>query len=287
MVKGSILFDQGLDIFLIRHPCFSSDNIQNHGFFEIAYVMEGSCIQKLLVRGSLETYELREGDLILIPPGQEHSIMVDSKSTILNIGIRAATFQEAFMNNIPGDSILGNYFTQILYYHKNTNYLIFHTGEDRPLQHLINDMAVTYCNNNNYSKNLMNLQLSTLFLHLIQDYCDDIDFSYEAVESAHIIPSIILYLEKNYAETSIAAIAGHFGYSSDHLNRIFKQYTSQTLSEALLKIRMQNACRLINDTVLPVSEVAHLVGYKDATNFIRNFRKSYGITPAKYKRCKF
>ncbi|NTV91701.1 MAG: hypothetical protein HGA22_15305, partial [Clostridiales bacterium] len=29
LVKGSILFDQGLDIFLIRHPCFSSDNVQN------------------------------------------------------------------------------------------------------------------------------------------------------------------------------------------------------------------------------------------------------------------
>jgi AraC-like DNA-binding protein len=282
-LKETALFDSELDIFMLRHPRYAVNNMHNHKFFEIEYVLDGSCTQNIPVHGDIETHKLNSGDFIFIPPGQNHSVLVDTNSIILNIGIRSGTFIEAFMSNIPNDSILGNYFTHIMYYDRKTNYLIFHTGGSKPLQHMVTDMALTYCNRNTYSRNLMNLQLSILFIHLLQDYSGSIEFSFDAVETAHNIPAIILYMEKNYVSTNVAAIAEHFGYSSDHLNRVFKHYTSHTLYESLLKIRMQNACRLINDTYLPISEIAHLVGYKDTTNFIRNFKKSYGITPSKYK----
>ncbi len=49
-------------------------------------------------------------------------------------------------------------------------------------------------------------------------------------------------------------------------------------------IKLQHAAKLLEDSVMPVSEVVADSGYEDKTYFYREFRKKYGNTPAEYRR---
>ena len=47
---------------------------------------------------------------------------------------------------------------------------------------------------------------------------------------------------------------------------------------------MKHALSLLKTTSLPVREVAYQVGYENAENFIRTFRRRYHTTPTRYRR---
>jgi len=53
--------------------------------------------------------------------------------------------------------------------------------------------------------------------------------------------------------------------------------------EYIFNYRMNQASILLKNTHLPVSEIANKVGYPDALNFSKAFKKSYGINPTNYR----
>jgi AraC family transcriptional regulator of arabinose operon len=53
--------------------------------------------------------------------------------------------------------------------------------------------------------------------------------------------------------------------------------------EYILNYRMNQASILLKNTSLPVSEIADKVGYDDALNFSKAFKKIYGINPTNFR----
>jgi AraC-like DNA-binding protein len=56
-----------------------------------------------------------------------------------------------------------------------------------------------------------------------------------------------------------------------------------TYQDVVSDFRVAMAKRYLDETTLPVNEVAALVGYADATNLYRRFRERTGITPGEYR----
>ena len=52
----------------------------------------------------------------------------------------------------------------------------------------------------------------------------------------------------------------------------------------LQKLRIEEACKLLTETALPVSEVAASVGFDSLTHFERVFKTIQGVTPREYLR---
>jgi hypothetical protein len=52
----------------------------------------------------------------------------------------------------------------------------------------------------------------------------------------------------------------------------------------LAAVRMQHAAALLQGTDLPVSEVAHRVGYRQAAQFAKAFRRHHGTSPNALRR---
>jgi AraC-like DNA-binding protein len=48
--------------------------------------------------------------------------------------------------------------------------------------------------------------------------------------------------------------------------------------------RMQFARSLISTLDSSIAEIAHMVGYEDESNFFRNFKTRYGMSPLQYKK---
>ena len=49
-------------------------------------------------------------------------------------------------------------------------------------------------------------------------------------------------------------------------------------------LRLEYAKQLLQDTDTPVTEIAMQSGYQNVSYFIRIFKKTYGVSPLKYKK---
>jgi AraC-like DNA-binding protein len=279
--------DELLDVSVLRHPRYYSVSTHDHKFFEIVYVLSGSCRQTIFVGDREEKIALTEGNFLLIAPMAKHSIMVNDDSIVLNILLRKSTFNEVFFNNIPRNTILSEFFTRILYTSGAANFILFRAGPSKTIREAVNRILYEYISEGLYKKEILNMHVSLLLMYLLRDHSDSTAFSEEHFPGMEYIPAILQYIERNYAETSVQKIADHFGFSLSHISRLFRRGTQYTLCQALILAKMQKAQELLNHSSMPVSDIASSVGFHDITNFIRRFKETYHTTPAQYRKIKY
>lgn len=93
------------------------------------------------------------------------------------------------------------------------------------------------------------------------------------------------YLKDNYNEDiSLIKIAEIAHLTPTSFCRMFKLKTKKSFVEYLNEIRVSNACKLLIETDLGISEIAYQCGYKTASNFNQLFKKLTGTTPKEYRR---
>lgn len=103
--------------------------------------------------------------------------------------------------------------------------------------------------------------------------------------SGHVA-RIKTYIDSNYMEEiSICDLAHKLGLDRRYLARIFKQEEGISMQEYLIRRRLGEGAQLLRRgyTVL---ETALMVGYSDAPEFSRAFRKYYGTSPGSFRQKK-
>lgn len=82
----------------------------------------------------------------------------------------------------------------------------------------------------------------------------------------------------------IEAMARAAGLSLDSFERRFRKAVGITARDFLLRIRIEEAVRLLRSDELALAEVADACGFYDQSSFTRHFRRAVGVTPANYRR---
>jgi AraC family transcriptional regulator of adaptative response / DNA-3-methyladenine glycosylase II len=88
------------------------------------------------------------------------------------------------------------------------------------------------------------------------------------------------FLEK----ASVANLAGHLGIGPRHLLRLFLHHAGATPSEVAATRRVQAAKRLIDQTAMPLSEIAFAAGFRSIRRFNAHFRATHGRPPSSFRR---
>lgn len=83
---------------------------------------------------------------------------------------------------------------------------------------------------------------------------------------------------------SAHSISSEFYLSYKHLAAVFKKEKGMTMQQYHTKLRINEACRLLRSTLLPVGEIAARLGYQDMLYFSRCFRAYNGCSPTEYRR---
>ena len=88
------------------------------------------------------------------------------------------------------------------------------------------------------------------------------------------------YLHRGWPASRLA----HFvNLSPSRLHQLFKDETGLPPAKYLHQLRMEQAKELLETSYLSVKEVMTQIGVTDESHFVRDFKKSYGCTPAKYR----
>ena len=82
----------------------------------------------------------------------------------------------------------------------------------------------------------------------------------------------------------MADAAAHVGMSESAFSRYFSRTAGQSFSDTVRKLRLAQACQLLEHSDQPVARISHHVGYRNLSNFNRQFRAEHGVTPSEYRR---
>ena len=92
------------------------------------------------------------------------------------------------------------------------------------------------------------------------------------------------HIQAHYAEElTLAQLSRVCGLSQAYLCRLCKQETGRTPGEYLLAARLENACRMLCEGELNVSQIALRTGFNSTAYFDRRFRLHVGMSPSEYQ----
>lgn len=93
------------------------------------------------------------------------------------------------------------------------------------------------------------------------------------------------YLKSHYQDCNLNAVAvsEEFNMNPSYFSRSFKKAMGTRFSDYLSRLRIQEACRLLMETDLTITDIAERVGYNNALTLSRTFKKIEGTTPGQYR----
>ncbi len=83
---------------------------------------------------------------------------------------------------------------------------------------------------------------------------------------------------------TLGDISRHIFLSPNHCNFIFKKQTGLTITEYIIREKMDMAKKMILSKSIPLSEISVRLGYSDYSYFSKLFKKCYGESPVCYKK---
>ena len=101
---------------------------------------------------------------------------------------------------------------------------------------------------------------------------------------AQIAEECVRYILDHISESELGVndVASHVYLNPIYLNRIFKKEKGSSISQWIIKERMELASTLLLTTDRPAVEIAAQVGYNNYPYFSTVFKKYFGTTPSQY-----
>ncbi len=83
---------------------------------------------------------------------------------------------------------------------------------------------------------------------------------------------------------TLSEISGTVFLSPNYCNHIFKSQTGETITDYVLRVKMEQARHLLLTSPLSLTDIASALGYKEYSYFSRIFKKESGLSPSAFRR---
>ena len=94
------------------------------------------------------------------------------------------------------------------------------------------------------------------------------------------IDRVVFYIDSHLeSELRREEIAAHVHYHVDYLTRMFKKEKQISMKEYIIRQKMLKAQTLLQNTNLPVSQIATRLGYQNLSHFSFAYKKTTGRSP--------
>jgi YesN/AraC family two-component response regulator len=100
---------------------------------------------------------------------------------------------------------------------------------------------------------------------------------------AERINTVMNFVMTNYSEDiKISTIAKLISLTEASFCRYFKSKTHKTFSQFLNEVRILNACKLLVDSNMTITQICYTTGYNNISHFNRQFKLITGLTAKEY-----
>lgn len=104
-------------------------------------------------------------------------------------------------------------------------------------------------------------------------------------DEAYKFNQILEYVHSHYSEPlAVKDIAGISHINKNKLTILFDKYTNMSPIKYLNEYRLYNAKNMIVGSDMSISRISEEVGFNQLSHFVQQFKRSYGLTPLKYRK---
>ena len=127
--------------------------------------------------------------------------------------------------------------------------------------------------------------LQLLALHLLRYHGHTAHTVYRGGIAKAGLQRVLDYIDAHLGEPiSLQSLAEEAGLSRFHFAKQFKRRMGEAPYQYVIRVRIEEAKRLLRETDLPLEEIGARVGYDSQSRFITLFKRLTGVTPARYRR---
>lgn len=222
-----------------------------HSYLEIVFVISG---ELNLLRES-DTFCLQAGTMAIIMPYEIHKYDTQTASETVIITCAPEYLSEY------GSEMEGKTFDPP------------HTPTDRTLSDMLSPPSIDIFNS--YRLKALLYYAVSIFTHTGR-LVDKKFKNYDTYRFA------VRYISEHYTEEtlSLETVAERIGITRIHLSRVLNQRHGDGFSGIVNSLRIQYAKRLIEGSILSLSEIAFQSGFGSIRNFNRIFQKTFGCSPS-------
>ena len=261
-----------------------SGPVHQHEFFEIVlFLSEGG---KHYVNG--KEYLVQKGDMWLLPPGVQHcyedEIHSNQGAGIINCICYQDIIEEFFKELLQSDFSFEAFF-----------YIDKHALKEPlfvPASNSAEATELLYILKNELEEKKegylvsIRLYMKLLLLKLLRVKINMRDSKYMALSASDRLrlAQVVSYLKDNSHEKIVARdLCREFCFSESGLRNKFKKFTNKTIVEFLRDERIANACKLLEESDIAITEIGYSVGFSDKKAFYVSFEQKNGCTPKVYR----
>ena len=245
-----------------------------HDEFEIIYVKSGF----LTVSISGENYIGKPGDAFVVSPGNLHFM----GSQTGNVDYFTFLFPLKYIS-FRTDDILDDKLLEPL----NSGHLMISPEIEDTVKEQCEQLVEIYGAKKEESQSKITAQIKTkiiLLQFILKLWKKGIIVENDTSGKNTVEKEMVSYIQQNFTGKILLKEFGkQFHLSEKYISRYFKEHFHITISQYVTYLRLEHAKQLLQDTDISVTEVAMQSGYQNVSYFIRSFKKTYGMSPLKYR----
>ena len=148
-------------------------------------------------------------------------------------------------------------------------------------EHLIDFWMSSINRLTNKNSNLLTEAVLLYTLSFINTQNDSVEIK---KENENKLELITYYIDNHYTDVDISLkkIGDIFYYTPKYLSALFSKNMNVTFSHYINRLRVQNACKLIDGGITDISTLASSCGYTDPSYFSKVFKSLTGFSPKTY-----
>ena len=246
-----------------------------HDEFEIIYVRSGF----LTVSISGESYIGKTGEAFVVSPGNLH-LMGSQSGTVDYYTILFPLKYISFRT----DDMLDEKLLEPL----NSGHLMICPRVKDTAKELCEQLIEIYEAKKDESESKITTQVRTkiiLLQFILEMWKKGFVIENDTSGRNTVEKEMVSYIQQNFTgKISLREFGEQFHLSEKYISRYFKEHFHITLSQYVTYLRLEHAKQLLQDTDIPVTDVAMQSGYQNVSYFIRSFQKAYAVSPLKYRK---
>lgn len=254
-----------------------------HQEIEIMYIVHGSC--KVICwsqEGKKQEYSLKEGEYIFLDCNTPHQLEVAK-----GIPCRILNLEIALISS-GGDYQIKNFTDKsksVRDFLMMSSHAIICNDKSGSLCRIITELQNQIVNQLDHAEHFVesNLLLAQ-FLVVMSRQITRRHSSYSG--SIYVRKALSFINQSCDSDITVDEISEYVGISLSYLQRLFKEHTGQSLIDKINELRIAKAKLLLENSCLPIIDIAVTVGFHNRQHFTLVFTKLIGCSPSLYRKQK-